>query len=482
MWNSFSSGALKGALDSARQLVDNLETELDGSVGAAGTPASAKPILGASYLRGLTKSAGVSDPIDEEEEEDGFFDEEDTLDGLLQEEEDVSIKEDEEIDNKDFFDGDFGDEAKERAGTINDKNVVEPKVSESSDINANGHDHDSGGDHVPNDNTSETEDHAPEPKPEKLLKEEVEEKEHDEEVIGVVPADSGDDNEETDSSPQQLVTEAQDKEAATPEDISDQLEMSSSKADIVECYTECPMQKQVDDDVLPDGASIPADASGSAESLAGSAILVPSPSVVFPSAVPGNGSDELIAELRQNLSESEAALLCIRQSLEEERSNSVQQVSSVKEEAKRRLARAKSRYDDIHSRLDEAARLAEDFRMRAEQAENKLAESDNEAVIQALREEGEALARKQLTMEQTVRRTAERCRKVEEELDAETAARSKAEDRALSNAERVETLEGEVKKLKVQAEKGGAAAEKAEELQKKTRGGDREANRSTAAL
>jgi len=117
---------------------------------------------------------------------------------------------------------------------------------------------------------------------------------------------------------------------------------------------------------------------------------------------------------------------------ESETSQLRQAIAETKEEAKKRVVRAKERVEEMQTKLADAVR-------RADAAGGSSAEQSE--MIAALRAEGENLARKQSTMEQSVRSAKGEARVLQEALDMEKEAREKEEVK-------VEALEKEVKTLK----------------------------------
>jgi len=127
-----------------------------------------------------------------------------------------------------------------------------------------------------------------------------------------------------------------------------------------------------------------------------------------------------------------------------------QVISETKEEAKKRILRAKDRVEEMQTKLTGAVR-------RADAAGGSSQEQSD--IIAALRAEGEQLARKQSTMEQSVRSAKGEARELQEKLDIEIEAREK-------EAAKVELLEKEVKSLKDEL----SSARKGETLSKKLEG------------
>ena len=125
-------------------------------------------------------------------------------------------------------------------------------------------------------------------------------------------------------------------------------------------------------------------------------------------------------------------------------------ISETKEEAKKRILRAKDRVEEMQTKLTDAVR-------RADAAGGSSQEQSG--IIAALRAEGEQLARKQSTMEQSVRSAKGEARELQEKLDIEMDARKKEEAK-------VDVLEKEVKSLKDEL----ASARKGETLSKKLEG------------
>ena len=125
-------------------------------------------------------------------------------------------------------------------------------------------------------------------------------------------------------------------------------------------------------------------------------------------------------------------------------------ISETKEEAKKRILRAKDRVEEMQTKLTDAVR-------RADAAGGSSQEQSD--IIAALRAEGEQLARKQSTMEQSVRSAKGEARELQEKLDIEMDARHKEEAK-------VDALEKEVKSLKDEL----ASARKGETLSKKLEG------------
>ena len=126
-----------------------------------------------------------------------------------------------------------------------------------------------------------------------------------------------------------------------------------------------------------------------------------------------------------------------------------QVITETKDEAKKRILRAKERVEDMQTKLAEAVR-------RADAAAGSNQEQSD--IINALRAEGEQLARKQRDMEQSVRNAKGQARDLQEQLDVEKGAK----DDALT---KVELLEKEVKSLKddlSSARKGESQSKKLE--------------------
>ena len=127
-----------------------------------------------------------------------------------------------------------------------------------------------------------------------------------------------------------------------------------------------------------------------------------------------------------------------------------QVISETKEEAKKRILRAKDRVEEMQTKLTDAARRADAA------GGSSQGQSD---IIAALRAEGEQLARKQSTMEQSVRSAKGEARELQEKLDIEMEAREK-------EVAKVESLEKEVKSLNDEL----SSARKGETLSKKLEG------------
>jgi len=126
-----------------------------------------------------------------------------------------------------------------------------------------------------------------------------------------------------------------------------------------------------------------------------------------------------------------------------------QVIAETKDEAKKRILRAKERVEEMQNKLTDAVRRADAA------GGNNQEQSD---MINALRAEGEQLARKQRDMEQSVRNAKGQARDLQEKLDAEKGAKEQA-------LTKVESLEREVKSLKddlTSARKGESQSKKLE--------------------
>jgi len=126
-----------------------------------------------------------------------------------------------------------------------------------------------------------------------------------------------------------------------------------------------------------------------------------------------------------------------------------QVITETKEEAKKRILRAKERVEEMQTKLTDAVR-------RADAAGGSNQEQSD--IINALRAEGEQLARKQRDMEQSVRNAKGQARDLQEKLDIEKGAKEQA-------LTKVESLEKEVKSLKddlASARKGESQSKKLE--------------------
>ena len=106
-----------------------------------------------------------------------------------------------------------------------------------------------------------------------------------------------------------------------------------------------------------------------------------------------------------------------------------QKLQDTKEEAKKRIQRAKERCEAAESKL----------RLNASAGSEDAAKQ--EQIISELRAEGEALAMKQMAMEQSVRAAKGETRELREHLQDETAAKEKA-------LEKIKSLEAELKSTK----------------------------------
>jgi len=127
-----------------------------------------------------------------------------------------------------------------------------------------------------------------------------------------------------------------------------------------------------------------------------------------------------------------------------------QVIAETKEEARKRIVRAKDRVEEMQTKLTTAVR-------RADAAGGSSQEQSG--LVAALRAEGEKLARKQSTMEQSVRNAKGEARELKEKLDIEKDAREK-------EVVKVDSLEKEVKSLK----EGLSSARKGESQSKKLEG------------
>ncbi|KAL7455627.1 hypothetical protein ACHAWC_008274, partial [Mediolabrus comicus] len=126
-----------------------------------------------------------------------------------------------------------------------------------------------------------------------------------------------------------------------------------------------------------------------------------------------------------------------------------QVITETKEEAKKRILRAKERVEEMQTKLTDAVRRAD-----AVGGSNQ----EQSDIINALRAEGEQLARKQRDMEQSVRNAKGEARGLQEQLDIEKSEKEVA-------LAKVESLENEVKNLKddlTSARKGESQSKKLE--------------------
>ena len=126
-----------------------------------------------------------------------------------------------------------------------------------------------------------------------------------------------------------------------------------------------------------------------------------------------------------------------------------QVITETKEEAKKRILRAKERVEEMQTKLTDALRRAD-----AVGGSNQ----EQSGMINALRAEGEQLARKQRDMEQSVRNAKGEARGLHEKLDVEKVAKEQA-------VTKVESLEKEVQSLKddlTSARKGESQSKKLE--------------------
>ena len=126
-----------------------------------------------------------------------------------------------------------------------------------------------------------------------------------------------------------------------------------------------------------------------------------------------------------------------------------QVITETKEEAKKRILRAKERVEEMQTKLSDAVRRAD-----AAGGSNE----EQSGIIDALRAEGEQLARKQRDMEQSVRNAKGQARELQDKLDAEKTAKEQA-------LTKVDLLEKDVKSLKddlVAARKGESQSKKLE--------------------
>eukprot|EP00985_Skeletonema_marinoi_P020403 scaffold12128_cov80-Skeletonema_marinoi.AAC.1 len=94
-----------------------------------------------------------------------------------------------------------------------------------------------------------------------------------------------------------------------------------------------------------------------------------------------------------------------------------QVITETKDEAKKRILRAKERVEEMQTKLTDAVR-------RADAAGGSNQEQSD--IINALRAEGEQLARKQRDMEQSVRNAKGQARDLHEKLDSEKGAKEQA--------------------------------------------------------
>ena len=119
-------------------------------------------------------------------------------------------------------------------------------------------------------------------------------------------------------------------------------------------------------------------------------------------------------------------------------------LEATKDEAKKRVARAKERVDEMQKRVHEIS--TEKDLLLKNQAQAYQAELAREkSLVKAIREEGEALALKQSSMEQMVRSSRSEVRELSEELDSERRNNSKI-------AKELEETKQTVKSLRAQIE------------------------------
>lgn len=159
-------------------------------------------------------------------------------------------------------------------------------------------------------------------------------------------------------------------------------------------------------------------------------------------------------ELQQKLGQREEQLFSKTEQLtmmenmhESEKQELIQKIQSTKEEAKRRIQKAKERVEAMELKLKNATSSqgssAEETEKQAE-------------IINALREEGEKLARKQADMEAAVRSAKGEARELREELEDTNSEKEKA-------LEKIASLQTELKKTQddlSSARKGESQAEK----------------------
>jgi len=119
---------------------------------------------------------------------------------------------------------------------------------------------------------------------------------------------------------------------------------------------------------------------------------------------------------------------------EKEKSFLEAKLKETKEEAKKRVAKAREKVDDMKAKLAEVNNRASSIGS---------ASNEQEKIIQALRQEGEDLAKKQSEMEQLVRDARADMRNLKIELEAEKTAKQKAE-------ENIAKLEHELKDTKAE--------------------------------
>jgi len=128
--------------------------------------------------------------------------------------------------------------------------------------------------------------------------------------------------------------------------------------------------------------------------------------------------------LKAQLSDREAQLISKSQQIttmaetyEKEKTTLKGKIRETKDEAKKRITKAKERVEEMQIRLDEANARAESVGSSQDQQDD---------IIQALRSEGEVLARKQGDMEQRLRETRGEIRNLKDELEDRVEENTKA--------------------------------------------------------
>jgi chromosome segregation ATPase len=124
---------------------------------------------------------------------------------------------------------------------------------------------------------------------------------------------------------------------------------------------------------------------------------------------------------------------------EEEKQTLEGKVRETKEEAKKRIMKAKERVESMQIKLTEA-------NIRADSTDNTKGEQDE--IIQALRMEGESLARKQGEMEHALRQSRREVRDLKSDLEEQTELREKADDKIKNMKNDLETKRNELKSAK----------------------------------
>jgi len=153
-----------------------------------------------------------------------------------------------------------------------------------------------------------------------------------------------------------------------------------------------------------------------------------------------------IHELKSQLQQREAQLTSKSNQMSEmialhEREKEVLEtkLKETKEEAKKRISKAREKVDELKAKLAEEKSRANHIGSASNEQEN---------IIQELRDEGEKLARKQSEMEQLVREARYEIRDLKNDLEAEKAAKTKAEDNAVKLERQLKETKAEISAAK----------------------------------